>query len=311
LSFNRSTLYYVPAKVSAEETALMKAIDRIFTKWPFYGSRRITRELRRLGHDVNRKRVQRLMRVMGLEALVPGPHTSKPHPEHKVYPYLLRQLEISRPNQVWAADITYIPLESGWGYLIAIIDWYSRAVLAWRLSNTMTVDFCVQTLKDALPTRQARDLQQRPGRSVHQPRVHRSPAKRRRRHPHGRQGSRHRQHLRRAPLALAQVRRRLAAPVTDAPCNVDGEPCRGLRLSFDVVTHVPGLFWIPAMTRTLRVPSSRRVLRAKHVGLRSHRVRDAWRRRHRRARQQRHQPHGNLRRYADSRVPIHHVGARR
>ena len=150
LGLNRSTRYYVPAKVSAEETALMKAIDRIFTKWPFYGSRRISFELRKLGHKVNRKRVQRLMRTLGLQALVPGPHTSKPHPEHKVYPYLLRRLDIDRPNQVWAADITYIPLESGWGYLMAIIDWHSRAVLAWRLSNTMTVDFCVDTLNEAL-----------------------------------------------------------------------------------------------------------------------------------------------------------------
>lgn len=128
----------------------MKAIDRIFTKWPFYGSRKIARELRRQGQRVNRKRVQRLMRIMGLQALVPGPHTSTPHPEHKVYPYLLRRLNIDRPNHVWAADITYIPLESGWGYLIAIIDWHSRAVLSWRLSNTMTVDFCIDTLKDAL-----------------------------------------------------------------------------------------------------------------------------------------------------------------
>jgi putative transposase len=150
LCLNRSTLYYAPAKVSAEETALMKAIDRIFTKWPFYGSRKIARELCRQGQRVNRKRVQRLMRIMGLQALVPGPHTSKPHPEHKVYPYLLRRLAIDRPNQVWAADITYIPLESGWGYLIAIIDWHSRAVLSWRLSNTMTADFCIDTLKDAL-----------------------------------------------------------------------------------------------------------------------------------------------------------------
>lgn len=128
----------------------MKAIDRIFTRRPFYGSRRIAFELRQLGHKVNRKRVQRLMRIMGLQALVPGPHTSKPHPEHKVYPYLLRHLDIDRPNQVWAADITYIPLATGWAYLVAIIDWHSRAVLAWRLSNTMTVDFCVDTLKDAL-----------------------------------------------------------------------------------------------------------------------------------------------------------------
>jgi len=150
VGLNRSTLYYAPAEVSAEEIRLMKTIDQLFTKWPFYGSRKIAIELRRLGHKVNRKRVQRLMRVMGLQALVPGPHTSTPHPEHKVYPYLLRRLDITRPNQVWAADITYVPLDSGWGYLIAIIDWHSRAVLAWRLSNTMTVDFCTATLEDAL-----------------------------------------------------------------------------------------------------------------------------------------------------------------
>ncbi len=128
----------------------MREIDRIFTRWPFYGSRRILFELRCLGRDVNRKRVQRLMRVMGLEALAPGPHTSRPHPEHKVYPYLLRRLKVVRPNQVWATDITYIPLERGWGYLMAIIDWFSRALLAWRLSNTMAVEFCTDALEEAL-----------------------------------------------------------------------------------------------------------------------------------------------------------------
>lgn len=150
LRLSRSTLYYLPAEVSAEEVALMKTIDQIYTKRPFYGSRRIVLELGELGHDVNRKRVQRLMRQMGLQAMVPGPHTSKPHPAHKVYPYLLRRLDVTRPNQVWATDITYIPLESGWGYMVAVIDWYSRAVLAWQLSNTMTVDFCIDALQDAL-----------------------------------------------------------------------------------------------------------------------------------------------------------------
>lgn len=150
LGVARSALYYLPVGVSAEEIALMKEIDRIFTKWPFYGSRKVLHELRLVGHDVNRKRVQRLMRVMGLQALVPGPHTSKPHPEHPVYPYLLRGVEVTRPNQVWAADITYIPLEHGWGYLVAIIDWHSRAVLSWRLSNSLTVEFCVEALEEAL-----------------------------------------------------------------------------------------------------------------------------------------------------------------
>lgn len=135
---------------SLEDIALMKAVDQIYTKWPFYGSRRIVLELRLGGHDVNRKRVQRLMQIMGLQALVPGPHTSRPHPEHPIYPYLLRGMDITRPNQVWAADITYIPLESGWAYLVAVIDWCSRAVLAWELSNTMTVDFCLDALNNAL-----------------------------------------------------------------------------------------------------------------------------------------------------------------
>lgn len=150
LGMARSMLYYSPIGVSAEELALMKEIDRLFTKWPFYGSRKILLELRKAGHKVNRKRVQRLMQLMGLQALVPGPHTSKPHPEHRIYPYLLGGIDVVRPNQVWAADITYIPLEHGWGYLVAIIDWHSRAILSWRLSNTMTVDFCVEALEEAL-----------------------------------------------------------------------------------------------------------------------------------------------------------------
>jgi putative transposase len=150
LSLTRSMLYYRPVEGSAEDRALMKAIDRLFTKWPFFGSRKILLELRAAGHDINRKRVQRLMRVMGLQALVPGPHTSTPHPDHPIYPYLLGNVDVVRPNQAWAADITYIPLEHGWGYLVAIIDWHSRAVLSWRLSNTMTVDFCVEALEEAL-----------------------------------------------------------------------------------------------------------------------------------------------------------------
>ena len=150
VGLTRSMLYYSPIGVSAEELALMKEIDRLFTKWPFYGSRKILLELRKAGHVVNRKRVQRLMQLMGLQALVPGPHTSKPHPDHPIYPYLIGGIDVVRPNQVWAVDITYIPLEHGWGYLVAIIDWHSRAILSWRLSNTMTVDFCVEALEEAL-----------------------------------------------------------------------------------------------------------------------------------------------------------------
>ena len=150
LRLARSSLYYLPGEVSAEDRALMGEIDRLYTRWPFYGSRRILIEVRRLGWKVNRKRVQRLMQVMGLQGLVPGPHTSRPHPEHPIYPYLLGGLKVVKPNQVWAADITYIPLEQGWGYLVAIIDWYSRAILSWRLSNTLTVEFCAEALEEAL-----------------------------------------------------------------------------------------------------------------------------------------------------------------
>lgn len=150
LGLARASLYYLPTEVSAGERALMKEIDRLYTRWPFFGSRQILRELRKAGYAVNRKRVQRLMQVMGLQAMVPGPHTSKPHPAHPIYPYLIGGIDVVRPNQVWAADITYIPLEQGWGYLVAVIDWHSRAVLSWRLSNTMTVDFCVDALEEAL-----------------------------------------------------------------------------------------------------------------------------------------------------------------
>jgi putative transposase len=146
----RSSWYYEPVEVSAEESALMRRIDALYTQRPFYGSRKITFCLKAEGHEVNRKRVQRLMRLMGLEALVPGPHTSRPHPQHPIYPYLLRGVEVLQPDQVWAADITYIPLAKGWAYLMAVMDWYSRAVLSWRLSNTMAVDFCIQALEEAL-----------------------------------------------------------------------------------------------------------------------------------------------------------------
>lgn len=128
----------------------MRVIDEQYLKTPVYGSRSMRNYLRRLGYNINRKRVQRLMRLMGLEAIYPKPKTSKPHPEHKIYPYLLRGLKIDHPNQVWAADITYIPLNRGFMYLVAVIDWYSRKVLSWRVSNTLEADFCVEALQDAI-----------------------------------------------------------------------------------------------------------------------------------------------------------------
>jgi putative transposase len=145
LGVGRSGLYYEPVRTSPEELELMRRIDELHLKFPFYGSRKLARLLR-----VNRKRMQRLMQLMGLESLAPKPETSRPAPEHPVYPYLLRNLEISRVNQVWAADVTYIPLAQGFAYLVAIMDWYSRRVLAWRLSNTLDASFCVEALKEAL-----------------------------------------------------------------------------------------------------------------------------------------------------------------
>jgi putative transposase len=149
LSLARSGLYYEPVPESEENLMLMGIIDKLYLKWPFYGSRRMAVELREQGHDVNRKRMQRLMRLMGLEGLAPGPNTSRPAPEHAKYPYLLRDLLICRANQVWATDITYIPMAHGFLYLVAIIDWFSRRVLAWRLSNTLESGFCVEAAADA------------------------------------------------------------------------------------------------------------------------------------------------------------------
>jgi putative transposase len=150
LKVPRSTLYYKPKPVSEEELKLMRRIDEIFTKWPFYGSRRLVEELCGEGYIVNRERVRRLMRLMGMEAIYQKPNTSRKHPHHKIYPYLLKNLTIDRPNQVWCADITYIPMAHGWVYLVAVMDWFSRKVLAWRLSITMETDFCVEALQEAL-----------------------------------------------------------------------------------------------------------------------------------------------------------------
>ena len=150
LSLSRSTLYYTPVGESAENLVLMKLIDRQFLETPWYGSRQMARWLRRQGHAVGRHRVRRLMRKMGLTPIYQPPRTSQPHPQHKVYPYLLKGLEIVRPNHVWCADITYIPMRRGFLYLVAIMDWATRKVLAWRLSNTMEADFCVEALREAM-----------------------------------------------------------------------------------------------------------------------------------------------------------------
>ena len=150
LDVARSTVYSRPTGISAEDLALMRLLDEIHLACPFYGSRRLRDELETQGHPVNRKRVQRLVRQMGLRALYPKPRTSQPGVGHTVYPYLLRGLSIERPNQVWATDICYIPMAHGFMYLVAIMDWYSRRVLAWRVSNTFDSDCCVEALEDAL-----------------------------------------------------------------------------------------------------------------------------------------------------------------
>lgn len=150
LKVARSTLYYQRLGVSGEDLGLMRRMDELYLKWPFYGSRRLVAELRGEGFDVGRKRVRRLMRLMGIEVIYQKPNTSRKHQDHAIYPYLLRNMHIDRPNRVWCADITYIPMARGFVYLVAIMDWHSRYVLAWRLSITMETDFCVEALRDAM-----------------------------------------------------------------------------------------------------------------------------------------------------------------
>jgi putative transposase len=150
LGIARSSYYYQPRPVSVTELDLLNRLDRIFTEHPVYGSRRLQVTLLREGISVGRRRIRRLMRKLGLSAIRPKLSTSKPHPAHKIYPYLLRDRTIDQPNQVWASDITYIPLRRGFLYLVAIIDWSTRRVLSWRLSNTLTAAFCVEALGEAL-----------------------------------------------------------------------------------------------------------------------------------------------------------------
>jgi putative transposase len=150
LGLNRSSLYYEPAAETADNLRLMRLIDEQYTARPFYGSRKMTVWLQGRGEEVNRKRVQRLMRLMGLEAIFPKPRLSATGRGHRIYPYLLRGVSVRRPDQVWSADVTYVPLPAGFMYLAAVIDWYSRFVVAWRLSNTLDGSFCLDMLEEAL-----------------------------------------------------------------------------------------------------------------------------------------------------------------
>lgn len=153
LGLTRSNMYYIPRGESAENLFYMKLLDEQYTETPFYGVPRMTNFLREEGYCVNPKRVRRLLRKMGLEAVYPKPHLSTPHPDHKIYPYLLRGLEIQYPDHVWSTDITYIRLAKGFVYLMAIIDWHSRFVLNWKLSTTLEADFCIDALEETLLTR--------------------------------------------------------------------------------------------------------------------------------------------------------------
>jgi len=150
LSLTRSTFYYRPRGESAENLRFMEIIDKQFLDTPWYGARQMARHMQREGHRCGRHRVRRLMKLMRLVSIYQEPRTSKKHPEHKIYPYLLKDLAITRPNQVWCTDITYIPMRRGFLYLVAVMDWYSRKVLSWRLSNTMDAGFCIEALKEAL-----------------------------------------------------------------------------------------------------------------------------------------------------------------
>lgn len=150
LGLNRSSLYYQSVQPPEEELLLMRLLDELHLKLPFAGSRRLVSELNARGYTVNRKRVQRLMRVMGIEAICPKPGTSKGNKHHEIYPYLLKGVVINKPNQVWAADITYIPMSKGFCYLVAILDVFSRKILAWRLSNTLDVRFCLEAVEEAI-----------------------------------------------------------------------------------------------------------------------------------------------------------------
>ncbi|MEO1519089.1 MAG: IS3 family transposase [Bacteroidota bacterium] len=150
LDLPRSSYYYVPCGESAQNLMLMKRIDRIYLRKPYFGRRRMCHQLRKEGYEVNPKRVARLMRLMGIEAIYPRPRTTQTHKAHRKYPYLLRNLEIDWPNQVWCSDITYIPMSQGFLYLVAVMDWFSRYVISWRISNSLESSFCLEALQEAL-----------------------------------------------------------------------------------------------------------------------------------------------------------------
>ena len=207
LSVSRASVYRRPAAISEEDCTIMALIDRQYLARPYYGSRRMAAWLATQGHVVNRKRVQRLMRLAGLVAIYQRPNTSKPAPAHKIYPYLLGGISIERVNQVWCADVTYIPMAQGFLYLVVIMDWVSRAVLAWRLSNTLGAEFCVEALEEALFLHGRPEIFNTDQGSQFTSDDFTGTLERPRGHDqHGWQGPLHGQHLRRAAVAQPQIR---------------------------------------------------------------------------------------------------------
>jgi putative transposase len=206
LKVSRGSVYYLPRPVPDADLAIMRCLDRLHLELPFAGSRMLRGLLALQGCKIGRRHVKTLMRRMGIEALYRRPRTTKPEPGHKIHPYLLRGMAITRPNQVWAMDITYIPMARGFVYLAVVLDWATRRVLSWRLSITMEAAFCVETLEDALgSSRQAGHLQHRPRLAVHRFVVHRSACQPRHRHQHGRQRGLAGQRVHRAAVAQRQI----------------------------------------------------------------------------------------------------------
>jgi len=212
LNLSRGSVYYLPRPVPASDLALMRRMDELHLEFPFAGSRMLRDLLNAEGITIGRRHVATLMKRMDITALYRRPNTSKPAPGHKVYPYLLRNLAVTRPNQVWAMDITYIPMARGFVYLAAVVDWFSRRVLAWRVSITLEAEFCIEAVTEALgPPWKAGDLQLRPRQPIHQRRLHRTAVGARHRHQHGRSRRLARQRLRRAAVAIGQIRGGLPA----------------------------------------------------------------------------------------------------
>ena len=208
----RSTVYYLPRPAPAADLELMRQLDELHLEFPFAGARMLRGLLAARGSTTGRRHVKTLMLRMGIEALYRHPRTTKPEPGHKIYPYLLRGMEVTRPNQVWAMDITYIPMAKGFVYLAAVLDWFSRRVLSWRVSITMEAAFCVETLEDALAKHgKPGDLQYRSGLAVHGRCLHRRARQQRHRHQHGWQRRLAGQRVRRAAVAQREIRGGLPA----------------------------------------------------------------------------------------------------